>query len=877
MKLRFAWMLVVLTGAGWADRIAGQTAGPSPLVGTGAAAAVVPGRWLAHEAWANDALRAGFSATAAAIYREILAEPALPEESRQRITLALVSAALEQGDTKIAEETLRSYNGPRDTGYQLRAGLLAAHSRRTAQARVAIEAAAGNVDDLMPAERGWWYYLQALVADQENASGRRNSMFDQAIKSAVSELQRARFTLGLEQSQLMAGQANEQRLQTLRNNMERIQGTSLAYDFVRAYAAELVSLGRKGEAQSEIQKQLAALPASRRDTADQLRLLLGLIAGEDSEAGRQAFRQLLREGQKPGTQRIALYLLARGAGIPTEREQVRRTLDELIGAPSPHPVIEDLLVVRAQLALADRLYDQAEEDARMLLERYPGSERKAAALGVRVTVAWELKRYRTAAEAITQLRAVLLPGRERSELGVLLAEAYFRAKDFRNAADAYEAALSEEPLAVEPGKLLFQRVLSEIRAGRLDRAQALLDETAASPVFDPVNRWQAEWNLVKEMQLSNQMEAAYARANHLLDGAGPAMPPELRTRMLWLRAKLSFEAGKLQADPGQLQTTLRLVDELQSALQSGAATVEPALRSEVLSTAQLLKAQALLTLGRDSEGGGLLDQLRTEYLGSRAAQESYIVQAARFSQKGDVVEAQRLLIKLVDEHPASEYAPLALYEAALVAERLGLDRNLNDAYKLLERLCHDYPKNEFVFYARLKQGDLMQKLNEAGVARQFYEDLINNFAQHPEEVRAELALAACLYGQSASSVTNYERATAIFERLRDRVDAPVDLRVEAGYRWGYALEKRGQIEKAQVVLWSLVDTFLLDAEAAAKLGATGRWWVSKALLELGQIHEDLKQLDEAQRAYALISERKLGGAALAEAKLARFRTTAEVR
>ena len=63
-----------------------------------------------------------------------------------------------------------------------------------------------------------------------------------------------------------------------------------------------------------------------------------------------------------------------------------------------HPIIEDLLLVRAQTALADKLYAPADEDARALLDRYPGSTLKAAALGVRLSVAWDLKRKRAVGE-----------------------------------------------------------------------------------------------------------------------------------------------------------------------------------------------------------------------------------------------------------------------------------------------------------------------------------------------------------------------------------------------------------------------------------------------------------------------------------------------
>lgn len=272
----------------------------------------------------------------------------------------------------------------------------------------------------------------------------------------------------------------------------------------------------------------------------------------------------------------------------------------------------------------------------------------------------------------------------------------------------------------------------------------------------------------------------------------------------------------------------------------------------------------------------MLDQLRADFRATAAAQYSYLVQAGHLDQRGDMAGAQRVLISFVDtpQYRQSEYAPLALYQAAIILERQGLDRQLEEANRLLnDRLIRDYPRNELVFYARLKQGDLLRKLNFFPQARQVYEDLLNNFSHHPDILLADLALADALFAQGANSVPNYESAAARFERLRDLPSAPVDLRAEAGFKWGYGLAKRAEPAKAQTVLWSVVEAFLLDPAAAARLGAKGRYWISRALLELGQLHEDAGRLDEAQRAYQLIIERKLSGAQQAQAKLARFGAT----
>ena len=100
------------------------------------------------------------------------------------------------------------------------------------------------------------------------------------------------------------------------------------------------------------------------------------------------------------------------------------------------------------MALGEKNYGRAEEDAKALLERYPGSQLKPQALGVLTGVAWELRRFRTAADWAAQLRAQLPPGDARAQLGVLVADAYFRAGDFKNAADAYGSAQREPPASV---------------------------------------------------------------------------------------------------------------------------------------------------------------------------------------------------------------------------------------------------------------------------------------------------------------------------------------------------------------------------------------------------------------------------------------------
>jgi tetratricopeptide (TPR) repeat protein len=605
-----------------------------------------------------------------------------------------------------------------------------------------------------------------------------------------------------------------------------------------------------------------------------MRLLLGLIAGGSSGVGRNALFGLLDRAVRPESQRMALQLLARASGDGAARTEFRAKLDQLMAASAaaaPHPIIEDLRVFRAQVALAEKNYGQAEEDAKWLLDNFPGSRLRTQALGVLTGVAWELARYRTAADGAAQLRAELPPGDARAQLGVLVAEADFRAGDFRNAADAYASAQREPPAAVAPGVLLFQRVLAEINAGQLAEAQTLLDDAGGSAGIDAVSRWQAEWNLARALQVHDQTAQALRRVTRLVGEAGDAaLPPELSVRMAWLQARLAFEAGS----PAE---AVRLVDGLLARLETPALAALPAgLKTDVVSTSVLLKAQALVApsntrAGAAQEGLELLKKLRADYPGTDAAIYSFIAEADYYAQRGEIVQAQRLFTKLADDYPDNRtYAPFALFQAALNAEQRGRDADYEDGNRLIERLVTQYPQSDLVFYARLKEGDLWRKLNNFALAKQVYGQLVNDFAQHQDVLLAQLALGDCHYAQGASDPSQWESAAAIYERLQDLPTAPVDLRVEAGFKHGYALVKRAKPAQAQATWWMAANNFLLDATQAAKLGAKGRYWMSRILLELGDLYEKEAKLEAARRAYELVLQQRLPGGALAQQRLQRF-------
>jgi TolA-binding protein len=871
MRLRrtsiyFLTCVVAATGVGRAQGQAPAALNqPVPFV-TGATAGVSPGTAAVNLAAAQRAQELGFPATAAQLYREALTQTG---GDRAALTLGLATALLDDGNAAEAETVLNAFVGLRGSAWQLRAGLTAMQLRKIDAAKTAL--AAIKDTELASGDRAWWLYLQGLLAGDAGDVKAANKFFEDAQGAAATELVRTRFRLEEERALLRrSGTGNEAQLGEQRQSMQRFAGQATGYLAARGYAANLNALGRRAEAIAVIQQQLLGLPRDERQYGDDFRLWLGLIAGAGEGAGRTALTDLVATGHDAVRQRMALRLLARASEKDPARGQFRAELSRLMGLTPAHPLLEDFYLYRANLRLGDKSYAAAEDDARALLEKFPGSPLKAEALEVLTGAAWEQRRFRLAADSASKAVAALSTGARRAELGVLVAEAWFRAQDYRQAADAYAAVLRDPPsglLAATLSALRFQRVQAEIAAGAPEAAQVVLDTLARDSGFLPEDRWQAEWNVARALQTRGPagVAAAYARVELVLGGKTDAgLPVDLRARLEWLRARLA-----LDVDPPQPAKTLEYLDALTKTLTG----VSPALRTQMSSLSALLKAQALFKQDNEKAALDQLQKLRVDFPNSEAVVSSYLEEAAHYALQYKTVEAQQLYTKLADDFPKDSNAPYALYSAALQAEARG-EANLKEANNLLYQLVVNYPESDLVFAALLKQGHILRKLNQFPQAQQVYESLVNKYATSPDVVLAQLALAECHNAQAASDPAHLESALVLLEHLRDRVDAPVDVRVEAGFNLGMVLKQRGELEKAATVWWrDVVSAFLIDAKVSERLGAKGRYWMARTLIEFGALREQQGKLEEAKEAWLLILKTGLPGEGQAKARLAPFGIT----
>jgi len=807
----------------------------------------------------------GFPGIASGIYRKLLQQSG---GDRTALSLDLAEALLDEANPTEARNVLNSMRSNHGPVWHLRSALAEVALRQFDQAQAELNQV--KIPELGREDQAWAIFVQGVLANMAGNYRLASEYFSKAESLTTTQITKARFELAHDQALLRLGRVSEEEARRAKSNADNNPGT-VGYDFARTYAVMLFQLGRRNQAIEALQRNLMTLPAQERTRVDDLHFLLGMIAGVSEGAGRNALFQLLESGSDTDRQREALQLLARGMTQTSDKDVLRREVDKLIASQVQHPILDDLLLLRATLALEDSDFITAEDRAQMLLDRFPGSSLKPYALGLLADTAWEQQHYRTAADYARQTKLSLSSDSRNIEvskrLSAVIAEAWFRARDYRNAADAYSSVMLNPPAGIILGDLIFQRVEAEIMAvevgtGSLKAAVDALDQSIQLAAFDSMHRWQAEWNLARALQLAGKTFDAYTRINALLIQTNQqnALPSELRARMAWLQARLAVDAR-------DLVQALKLVDSLGPILVG----VNSDLKQDIASSSLLLKAQIFFDQKKEVDAVAILKQLRADYPSADAAVSSYFVQAENEAQQDKVVEAQRLLTDLADRFPTSRLAPYALYQAATYADRLGRDDNFKEADRLLERLVTTYPQSDLVFDARLKQGDLFRKLNQFPQAQRAYESLIKNplYASNPNSILARLALAECHNAQAGSDPSHEESARALFEDICEyRVDAPVDVRVEAGYNLGNIYRHRGRLSQAKEVWWSdVVTAFLLNHTKASELGSTGRFWMSKTLMDLGQLFHEQGQIDQAVQAWQRVIEADLPGAALAKSNI----------
>ncbi len=862
----FAWLLALHGLRGQADQIPLSNNISSELSGIGDVF------WKAKSA--ERALEAGLYELASEYARTALQDERITDRNlRNKLRLIRADAMLATDRLSDAEAALEEIGQePSNTSsVDLRKALIALSRKNASSASRYLESVQSS--DLEGGELAWLALIHGWLDLTSGDYGGSEIEFEEAGNVAQRTAPSLYAQIGFLTFRFQLEFASDQlSLKDLEVAYERSRGSETGFRYAQLLAVSLQNENRADEAIEVLSTAFSEIPETYAEIKDGIQLLQILIAGLDSSLGQNAAKSLAIEGSDLKLRRIALQnLVSEGLNGPDGIKQImRETLDEIIATSQGHPMTAEALYYRSIDGFQNEDHTRLEDDGKRIVNLYPDSEYNQGMLTLLASSAWQRNRFRTAASFLTQLKSRFADKLDVDRLNILIADCYFRAGDqadnegdFSDAADAYRVALEGDLEEQEFSQIFFQLVLSHLNANEFDEAKRVLDNPELSRKSSPVEIWQAEWMLIKQMRLRQESIEAYERINSFVSLEGLSL--SLQMKMLWLGSKLSYESGLY----GETRTW---VDRLTAVLGDLLEDVEdPEFVNQVESDALLTLAESLLKSDQIEEGLAILARVRNEFGGSESAERSYLVEARHLADQDLLVESSQLLNVLVTDNPHSKFAPLALYEIALNAEKRGQGEYLNQALELLDRITRDYPESDLVYYARLKQGNLARRLNKFETAEVVYESLENTYRDRPDRYWAQISLADTLIARASEDPSKFEAGISRLELLMDLPNVPIELRVEAGYKIGTAWETQGEKLKAKAAYWDLYDLFVLKEEGIQSLGKKGRYWLSRSMFELAEIFENESNLDTAVEFYEKIELLGLVGSELARARIEQLR------
>ncbi len=865
---RFVALLCLLGGVG---RVQGQAPLVSNQVVTPEAGESVVLEWRIDAA--DRALRSGLVGLAESGYRAVLAHSALDPSKADTLRVGLAASLIAQQRYASALAELKKVGAKgQDSRYFLHLGVASYGDGKKVndplfqQALAKVDPVQLNAFDLP-----WFYLLQGLQAERAGKAAAVISAFEKAERAAPTEAQRAYFSSLVYRQKMLAAPSDEALAAEIRGKLQSLSGKAAAYPFAREYAVILNNMGRVEDAIRVIDDERENNRELSNRGREQLLLLKGMIAGRDTARGRDAFQILLSTGQTREVMRVALQQLLRGQD--STKGGLSEFLNRMIARKEAHPLLGEIYYIRSQLALARaevalargdpeaarRETAIAEADARYLLEQFPGLQQITNVYRLLAYAALQRTpaQYRAAADFLIQLRDQTELISERAVLNRLIGDCYFLNSDYANAVDFYRAAHARTLNGAQDGALFLRLITAEVRSGQMDAALQHIDEADFSGSVSVSDRWRAEWNVAQSLKANGQLQVALSRVRLLLEGnAKGNVDAALDLRLRWLEAYLSFLAND---EAGLLERVVLLLARVEAIPADKLESMEAKL---LVTEMMLLQAKVLIREGNANEGMAVLQRIRVGYANSSAAQRSYLTEADYHASITDFRAAQETLTKLSSLYPQSVLAPQAIFEAAIYCERRGAEYYA-EAVRLHNDIAVSYPADDLVFAARLKQGDLLRKMNDFAGAQILYENLINSYPTHPRRYVPELSRVDCMLALAKNNAAQLDDVALSLERLIDIPNMPIDFQAEVGYKWGFTLLKRDAPEKAKEVFMLISSRFLLDGEQAAQLGVTGRYWMSRALLALGHTLEESGEFAEAKRVYRKMVAFNLPGRNLA--------------
>ncbi len=857
---------------------------------------------------ARNALQSGLTGLAINFTDDILARKAELSDTQRDIALIIrASAQIDGGKFDEAEKTLAEVRSE-SSAKTLRLVWIKIGKSEFWTAGEIIRLV--KADELSAGDRVWLELAQGILAKQSGSlddAGVRK-IFESVIKKGISPAQRSQFEyIQTWANATFVPELSEEEIVALREQAVRAKGTREGARLSKLLA---LSVNRKAHGDNASETRAEARQALRDagtvppDLRPEFDFLEGILQDSPgSVAARRAFMRVIRQRPDLPLRDAAIAGLYRHVSKlieNNERDAAIVAVGEIndffenaqsesetphtgaqandSGKPAPDPRLLDLeLFLRARISklVGDDL--RVEQLANELLEKCPASRLVPDVLRLLTIEAMSRRKYRRAVPYLEKLRDSEPSEAEKAKISIILADCHFLSGDYDLAADVY----SRTELKEYAGVIFSQRVLCDIRSGKFEAAEALIEARKKAPTdFDRNWIFRAECNLVEHLRKTGNLDEAAAQCLRFLDQKD--VPDAYRVRVLWAQAQLAIEQGIPEI-------AVSAADEITLILENRSRQDTfslPKPLDTLKSDALLLKARALLRGGDLPAARKQLDELRTAFPESNAAVISYLDEGRALAEKSlqfDALNCFERLIDYCERNPKfSNYAPAAYSEAAQQEVSLGRTREAIDRLALLLKKHGNERLKETI---RMRQADLFRLLNDFESALAIYDQLYLHYAQEakvPDHVNLEriaIARADCLLAlasgirKSDDAETRAElqeamrKAISAYEKICESPLSSAEICAEAGNKWGYAtaefvrlLENPSESSKLQAntearkIYWRVINSVISRAskggvDPSENWGVSTGYWLARSFFAIADLCEKAGDYAEARKAY----------------------------
>jgi len=502
-----------------------------------------------------------------------------------------------------------------------------------------------------------------------------------------------------------------------------------------------------------------------------------------------------------------------------------------------------------QLGLADGLarlekWEEAAAEYQAWLDAFDGRPGSAEALAGYGWVLWSSGHPEEAASHYERAVAAETNAAHQLELRIKLADAQFASRQYSKARATYSQALEEIPPGSDAaGRAQLQLAETELALEDIEAGEIRLIDLSRDQADSRFSR-SATMRLGMLYEERGALETAMEQYGRLIEACPE---PEICAEALLSRGLIRYRMGSFQI---ALDDFIRIRDEF--------AETKPAAQ------AMFMRGWCLYLLGKDAEALSVCEAFLAEYPDSAFTPDVRFWLGEHAFNLGEYEMAESRFASVASDHPDSPRAADALYWAGRAATARRAYLEANEHYNAL---MARYPDSSRLASTFLAQGDVLSELGQFAAAILAFDEVLVKFPQQPEAMMAWGRKGDCQYTLGQEDPGRYEEALLSYRMLLDFAGAPVDLRLQAGYKIGRCLEKMGRAAASLDRYMDVVYSFLQETGAPDEATV----WFTRAAFAAAALQEHAGQWKKAVGIYGRVANSGVAAAPEARNRMDRIR------